>query len=158
MEWTLDFIHISAAFILISFTQRAEVGSERHRTYNGIPFQLTEPTTLFSFQATSFLRSLSSGAASNETKTNKKGKLPNSTLVQRWISSNDYRRLFHVTDIILITALQLSLDISNYVYRFRYKCVASSRSPTRTNFIILFLIKDKIFQKPCNGICLMLPP
>ena len=27
IEWTLYFIHISAAFILISFTQRAEVGS-----------------------------------------------------------------------------------------------------------------------------------
>ena len=57
----------------------------RHKTYNGIPFQLTEPTTLFSFQATSFPVSLSSGRLeqeqplSNETKTNKKRILPNST-------------------------------------------------------------------------------
>ena len=80
MEWTLDFIHISVAFILLFLLlsgQRWAAG--RHKTYNGIPFQLTEPTTLFSFQATSFLRSLSSGGASNETKTNKKGMLPNST-------------------------------------------------------------------------------
>ena len=59
------FSRIHSIFLLLS-GQRWAAG--RHKTYNGIPFQLTEPTTLFSFQATSFLRSLSSGGASNETK------------------------------------------------------------------------------------------
>ena len=47
------FSHIHSRFFYNADSQKW-AAARKHKTYNGIPFQLAESTNLFSFQATSF--------------------------------------------------------------------------------------------------------